>query len=44
MDMCPHCNEFLEKCPCCGECFCPLCRMTEEELEDENDEEGEGST
>lgn len=47
MDQCPHCEEFLEICPCCGVSFCSLCRMTEEELmaelegeDDEGDKEG----
>lgn len=32
-DQCPHCNEYLDQDPECGDRFCPKCIMDEEETE-----------
>lgn len=39
MDKCPKCNTFLEVCPCCEAAFCPDCRSTEDEMEEDEEEE-----
>jgi hypothetical protein len=36
---CPNCLEWLVKCPCCDEEFCPTCQLTKSELEEEMEEE-----
>lgn len=38
MDQCPNCGIWWSSCPCCNERFCDMCKMTENEAEEMEDE------
>jgi hypothetical protein len=41
MIQCPTCGCFWEICPCCNVSYCPDCRITEEEAEEQEREQDE---